>query len=450
MGHYKKGGTRMNFKKLSLYTLILISKTLFCSESPKKWTLLVYMAADNDLHLFVDRNLEQMKQIGSNDFITILVHLDIHRPGQKKVTKRLVIYKNKAVQIGEDLCMDSGDEQTLIDALQWAHRDFPADYFAIAFWNHGSGDLNPTSGRTINPSQLFTYNSHTKMIELDRSIGFLEFIDASIKKKKQEYRGVCFDESTGNYLNDQKLKKSLEEIYKLRNKKIDLVFFDACLMAGMGTAYIVHPYAHYMVASEEAVLGTGADYSKILRPFNQESLTPEQFAAHIVDCYQKTYSKITNDYTQSAFNLEQFELLHKNINNLAILLLFSLQNQKNNSVKQLLRQSGNKLNCTYFDEPGYKDLMHFYTNVLKNISSFELINKNETQDIKEQIIALIHEGIVQIKQIVIANTAGKNLKHAGGISIYLPDKVLHSSYKLTEFAKNNCWLAFLEYYLSLN
>src|SRR5882724_6909888 len=44
--------------------------------SKKPWTIIIYMAADNDLRNFATRNIKQMASIGSNDQINIVVHLD--------------------------------------------------------------------------------------------------------------------------------------------------------------------------------------------------------------------------------------------------------------------------------------------------------------------------------------------------------------------------------------
>ena len=415
----------------------------------KRWTFYVYMAADNDLYPFADRNIEQLKQIGSNENVNILVHLDMHRPGSKKITRRLFIQKNKAVQIGPDLSLDSGDEQTLIDDLKWVEDEFPSDYLAVDFWNHGSGDLNPVIGRTINPSQLFVYNSETKLIELDRSIGFLEFIDSMLKEHR-ECRGVCFDETTGNYLNDQKLKRGLEVSCKYRgNRKIDVILFDACLMAGTGTAWTVHPYAKYMTASEEVVLGTGYEYDQIVVALTKNNTTPQEFALHIVKCYANSYSKVTNDYTQSAINLENYEKLANNIDLLATLLIKALQHQKNNSVKEALKKSSSKLACTHFDEPSYKDFRHWCRNLQKSLSSMTFNDSVNAQELVSAIKQTLNDSMAIINEVVIANAAGPNLREAGGISIYFPERKIHPSFVATEFGINNTWSKFLTYYLSL-
>lgn len=419
-----------------------------------KWTFFVYMAADNDLYPFASRNLAQMKQIGSNENLNIAVHLDIHQPGQPKMTKRLSIEKDKILQIGPDFCMDSGKAETFIDATSWALDRFPSEHLAIVLWNHGSGDLNPTLRKTINPSQLYRYNPENHLIELDRSIGFMDFIDHLAQEedgKKVPKRGICFDETNGSYLDDAKLMRAFNHIIQKRNgQKIDIVIFDACLMAGTGTAFIISQFADYMVASEEVVLGPGYNYSIVLEPLAElQKVVPREFAQHIVECYHATYGKITQDYTHSAFDLAAFDALNNNIDRLSNLLIQALKAQVNGSVAVAIKESRSRNQCTYFDEPSYIDLFNFYKNLLQRINQISL---SRAQDhIKEQLRKVINDGIKLIGDLVIANAAGKNLSGAGGISIYFPEYKMHGktheSFNYTEFGRNNKWRQFLDNYL---
>lgn len=444
---------KKNKKMLLLFLLgipLFTTQIAAGTEPLKEWTVLIYMAADNDLLPFADRNLEQMKQIGTNNNINILVHLNTHRPREKKITKKLIVYKDRFMQVGADESRDSGDENTLIDACRWAYKDFPSNHVILVFWNHGSGDLNPLRGRSLNPSVLFTYNRDTHLLELDRSISFLDFIENSYEgSNSASHRGVCFDETTGNYLNDQKLKRAFSTICSecLGGKKIDYILWDTCLMGGIGTVFNCSSYAKRIVVSEEVVLGTGYNYAKVFAPLAQGTLSWDQFASHVVRTYEETYSKITNDYTQSALELSEFAPLHQNIDLIAQLFNRGIEQQRDKSVTFMLKRSRDKYACTHFNEPSYIDLSDFYKNVLKNIGMIQLKNSQETEGYKNQIINAINHGLELLKKVVIINSVGKNLKNAGGISVYFPENIMHPSFPATEFAQNNNWLTFIKNYL---
>lgn len=435
----------MNIKYMGWVYLFFFSASAL-SDAPRKkpWTFLVYMAADNDLYLFADRNIEQLKRIGSNELVNILVHLDIRKPNTQKVTKRLCIQKNKVVQCGPDRCMDSGNHETLLDALLWAHQEYPSECLAIDFWNHGSGDLNPVINRSINPSQFFYFNPTTRMIELDRSIGFLDYLDM-LNQSNQNQRGVCFDDSMGTYLDDAKLQKALSEFCAQRGKKIDVIMFDACLMAGVGTAWVMQPFGSYMVASEEVALGPGYDYSLVLSGLAYSTPAPRAFAEHVVACYEKIYGKITQDYTQSAIDLEKYPKLAQNVSEVGDLLIQGLRLQYNNSFRYAIRQS---MLCVAFNEPSYRDLGSFYLKLLNNIKQAQFVDATEGKKLIAELEQAIHEGIALIKDVVFANATGLRVKEAMGIYTYLPSKRIHQSYPATEFAKNSRWKNFLEALLS--
>ncbi len=438
-----------------------IESTSICNEcnidkkvAPQKdWTILLYLAADNDLGPFAVRNIKQMANIGSTKSATVLIHLDIKTVGRKKVTRRFYVEKNKLVQVNMDdpisQKMDSGDPQTLISCFKWAKRDFPAKNYALILWNHGTGPLDPITGRIFNANELFTFNSHTNKLELDRSIGFLEYIGIVEYLSKFEQRGICWDDSTGNYLTNQKLEFALKTICQecLKGEKISVLGFDACLMNTIEIASMAKKYADLMVGSQEVVLGSGWNYQKVLFPFSEGSLTADKFAQHIVYAYDDAYHIITNDYTAAAINLDDIDKLEQNINSIALLLMESLKKQQRGTVKKALLASRDKRNCTHFDEPSYIDLHHFLSNLQRNLDQFKLTNKNDEREIKQKLQTTINTTKKTIVDIVVANKVGTNLKNAKGISIYFPEQRIHSSYKKTSFATSNYWLPFLTVFL---
>lgn len=430
------------------------------------WTFVVYIAADNDLRSFAARNIKQMAQIGSNANINIVVQLDIRITGNQKITRRYFIEQNKIYHVNatdqNSQHMDSGDPKTLISCCTWAIQNYPARKYALILWNHGTGIIDPERGRIINPSELFTFNPTINKLELDRTVGFLDFINKIKSQRIIDFaaidcgdemelmpRGICWDDSTGNYLTNQKLEYALKEICntQLGGKKLNIIGFDACLMSMLEVGNIVKKYANIMVGSQEVELGTGWDYKRVLSPFADKTLSDSEFATHIVTVYEDTYGKVTNDYTQSAVNLNDIDSIENNISTLAGLLIECLKKQKNNAVKNAIQASRSKLVCTHFDEPSYIDLNHFYSNLQSNLKLFSLTNDSETQYYKNQISKVIDEGKSLIAKVVFANKVGKNLGLARGLSIYFPERRIHPSYRQTNFANSNKWSLFITQYL---
>ena len=409
----------------------------------QKRVIMIYMAADNDLRPFAARNIQQMANIGSNQNVTIVVHLDIRISGNKKITRRYLIEKDQVLHIDPynplTQQMDSGNPATLISFCEWAIKNYKAEEYDLILWNHGTGILEPPHGKIINPMDLFVFNPSTHRLELDRSIGFMDAINYALPRQ----RGVCWDDTTGNYLSNRKMEIALQTICQkfLNGKKFGIIGFDACLMSMIEVSSFIKKYAHIMVGSEEVELGMGWKYDEVLSPFLKERLDTASFARHIVLAYDRTYQSITNDYTLSAINLDSIDLLEKNIDSIAKMLIEGLEKQKS-TFAAIIKDSKNKLLCTHFDEPTYIDLHHFYKNLSYNIKK----SVNDSS-LKNNLLQKLDEGMQLIEKLVIANTAGKNLKNARGIAIYFPERGIHNSYQEAVFLTTNAWGSLLMRYI---
>jgi hypothetical protein len=114
----------------------------------------------------------------------------------------------------------------------------------------------------------------------------------------------------------------------------------------------------------------------------------------------------------------------------------------------MLRISRNKESCTYFEEPSYLDMHHLFSNIQNNLPTISMAHQHEEVAVKNELFKLLEEGKDLIKKAIIANSTGKNLRLAQGLSIYFPENKLHHSYRKTTFAQNNAWFSFLTNYLT--
>ncbi len=438
----------MDIKKTAhVYTSLKSSKINNHRQDKKKWTILIYVAGANDLYKYALRNIEQMMQVGSNEQLNIIIHFDFHVKGKSKETKRFYVEKNNLLQIGDLPAHDSGDAQNLIDATQWAQNNYPSNYFGLILWNHGTGSCDPHFMRKIvNPNDFFYYNKNNNKISLDRTREFLKYIENNEENANQ--KGICFDDTTRNYLDNKKLYFALEKIYQLRNqKKIDVILMDACLMSGIEIAHLCAPFAQFLVSSEEVVLGPGYNYATTLKPLQKENLTPYEFALSTVKIFAQTYAPISNDFTQSALNLSiinQFALEFKDFIN----LLFKYKQCDNREhLKKTIKLSASREMVTHFSEPSYIDLIHFLENIANLISQNPkkiILSKKELDIIKEIKLHIMKKLIPTLNKIIIANVNGENIPKAYGIYIYYPKYQIDTSYKNTSFPIITQWIAFLE------
>lgn len=419
-------------------------------DVPADWLFAVYVAGDNNLHYWLWNNVKQMARVGSNDRVSIVVQVD--EPGANRKTQRFLIEKNYAVLLNPEsvdagIKLDSGDPQTLIDFLVDAITDFPARNICVVLSDHGSGIIDPVVSKTINVYDLFRLNPSDLMLELDRSISYLDLIEPIFD------RGICFNDTFHTYLNNQHLQRALTTVSQQTGRKINVLGMDACFMQMVEVGSIIrslgaHGYCpDYVIGSQEVELGAGWDYEQVLKPFEAGSFTPHGLAEHIVQCYDRTYIKVTKDYTLSALNVGLIEQLERNIDAVARQLIALLDiSSVYPQLKRALLSARSSYAITSFVEPSYVDLGHLYTNILEQLTRLSGLSEQAQQI--QSLKRTLESGLLLIKSVVIANATGKNLAKAQGVSIYFPERRIHQSYYKTGFAAQTNWLRFLERYVS--
>ncbi|MBN1549234.1 hypothetical protein JW872_01085 [Candidatus Babeliales bacterium] len=427
-----------------LHYLIFFSITYLAGSSellPKKeWTFMVYMAARNDLHPFSHTNIRQMADIGSNEFLNIIVNLD-ERGNENPY--RLYIEKDNPLIVCKNSCLtNSGDPENLIDFCKWAIEAFPAQHYALILWDHGTGPIDPFIGRTLSFDTLLTPEIFE--IQYKSFLGLLPQTTPPLQK------GICFDDEHRQYITNEGLQRALSIICQesLNGGKLDIIGFDACLMSDIAIAHLVRDYANIMVSSQNVELGPGWNYRLTLKLFTETCPTPKEFATHMVQSYGNAYQYIIGDYTQSAIDLQAITLLENNVHHVSTLLTQALHGQHDRTVKDAIKMSRSRRLCTAFDEPSYIDLHHLYLNLSRNLPLFQQTTSSETSRIQTALYEGLTDGMKLIESIVIANTAGSKLPNAKGISIYFPEVRVHSSYYKIPFALENKWLTFVRTYLN--
>jgi hypothetical protein len=406
----------------------------------KPYSVVLYIAADNDLRTFSYRNLEEIKYLLKNidhDLFHIFIHLDTHNPGHPKKTVHLVSYQKELYAVPATAAMDSGDEKTLIYTFEQAQKYCPSSHTILGLWNHGTGDLSPMNGRIINPSRLYTFDPETGHVVLNRALGFLDFLES----QNNHDRAICFDETTHNFLSNRKVGLALEYIckYLLHNKKIDILFCDACLMGGAGFLYEIHPWVNIAITSQEVILAPGFRYDLLLSSLAEPFISPYEFAQKAVRIFDLVYNKITPDYTLSAIDLHKLAHLYPALKDLASLLRIGLEHQKDRTLKLCIKRASARNKCTSFDEPTYKDLAHFCINFLQELDSIRLHDTSMELSLKKELKKNLQRILDIISQSIIEHACGSNLRHSQGISIYIPEKTIHGSFQHCRFAHETGW-----------
>jgi len=199
----------------------------------KAWTILVHLAADNNLYRFGLEDINEMEAGLTNDNVNVIVLFDgsqkgdsaiykiKHDPAGKNTTIISDKVDDKGAVIPSSKEIDSGDVNTAVKFSKWAVANYPAEKYAEFFWDHGSGIFG--------------------------------------KGKALPTKGFCWDDN-GHNLHTSDLTTILGATAAAAGKPVEIFGFDCCLMSTVEMAYQAKGIANFMVASEELEPGAGWDY----------------------------------------------------------------------------------------------------------------------------------------------------------------------------------------------
>jgi len=276
-----------------------------------EWAVLVYMAGDdrnpNGIEYAISQDLTELKQIGSRDEVHFLVQTD-DATGSASYRYRLRegtdLASDRLARFNGDL--NTGSTKTLVDFVRWAHHLFPAKRTALVLWGHGSGHDDQNVYRAVRGA--VTPRTAARLAQ--RRLGFFSGTRRSILEQGPT-RGYGYDDTAGDFLDNVELHKALRQIKTILGRPLDILGFDACLMAMIEVAYQIHDTAKILVASERTEPGDGWWYSRAFHNLldHPETAAPE-LAQDIVSAYRMAYR---NDMTLSAVNMEEIITLASKI-----------------------------------------------------------------------------------------------------------------------------------------
>lgn len=218
-------------------------RTVIKGNGEDVFTIMVYMCgtdleteygmATSDLNEMLHAELD-------NEHINLIVETGGTKKWKNKVISNNTNQRYRVTSEGLVMLDDSvgkknmTDPDTLTDFIDFCTENYPANRYALIFWDHGGGAI---SG--------YGYDQHfSGSMTLDE-------IDSALKKS---------------------------------GAKFDFIGFDACLMATMETALVAEQYADYLIASEETEPGCGWYYTDWLTALSKNpSMSTVEIGENIID-----------------------------------------------------------------------------------------------------------------------------------------------------------------------
>ena len=401
------------------------------------WTIMVYMAGDNNLSEAGDADLFEMRRVGSTDRVQVVVEFD---NAGSAGTRRIHVTEDGVGETVETLGeTDSGSPAVLSNFISWAARNYPADRYALILWNHGNG-WEPTEVDRIARSVASPGYSEREISERSASplgrVLFRPSLERIFSLASPSERAICSDDGSGHSLDTIELGRVIALGVEVIGQKFDLLGMDACLMSNLEVAYQLRDYVRYIVASEENEPADGWPYDRILgRISANPDMDTSEFAQHIVSDYVDWYQEQGHDgdVTQAAIDLAKIDALTVPLDDFADRLNADMVNMYSH-VWRAQRKSARFWHNTLWD------LGHFCEE-LETASAGTKI-----RDAARAVQAALDSGDGRF--VLAESHRGARVQQCRGITIYLvpPISTISRYYRELDFTRNHSWIGMLEAY----
>ena len=173
--------------------------------------------------------------------------------------QRWEIRDGKMMQLADLGRTNMASPDTLYDFIKFASSNYPANRYSLILWDHGGGSVAGYGWDEVYSSQ---------------------HLDLSGINKALAASGI----------------------------KFDFVGFDACLMGSVEVAYMLEPYADYLIASEETEPSSGWYYTKFVSALaNDTSIDTVELGKIIIDSFSRT---VTKSDTLSIVSLREIDYVY--------------------------------------------------------------------------------------------------------------------------------------------
>jgi len=369
----------------SLYLLLILPTILIGQE----WTMLVYVAADNDLAQWADSDLVEMEHFGSNEDIRVVVQIDKPSIG----ARRLLVGQGSSYTIQNLGIIDMCSWETLSDFLYWGISSFPADKYLVILWDHGTG-------WTAMPRRSF---------------------------------GA--DWSSGNVLSiaNGDFKRALATAYEFTDQRIDLFTFDACLMQQAEVAFELQKYARVLLAPQSIMPLAGLRYDGILETLHMNpGIGATELSRNLIQSTIDNYRNV-QPIAISAINLAGLSDIKKYLGILTQRLIYAPPNQSLRSLRNTV-QTIPAIGCIPDTTDDFVDLGDFLSGL------DEIIGMVETEQLLQ----------AYIRTVLYTAHWGDDFSNTTGLTVWFPDeyrqfKQLLNYYQTLDWTGSK-WLEFLNWF----
>ena len=314
----------------------------------KEWTIMIYMAGDNNLAIDMAYAMEQIKSVadagdnspnlfvyydGNSPAIPTL-YCDFSEPGKPRYVRSYKV-EDKLYPVTPKHNENAADMRAILNFIDWCVNKVEvednghvtkgrrADKYALIFSGHSLG---------FQDIGLFKDESSGKAMNMK---DFYALLLAVVRSQEELDQIAATDEW------DDETEKVVTT--KLLGQKLDILGFDSCVMGMLEVGYQFTNIAHTMIASEGSVPSAGWTYAKILGCLAQEQ-NRNIDTRDVAELFVKKFIRTQDEYTvggvsvdMAAWDLSQFESLASAFDELSWALLECFEDPESRIYRQMER-----------------------------------------------------------------------------------------------------------------
>ncbi len=341
------------------------------SSSNVTWTVMVYLAGDNNLTEEMVWALKEMKGLTHGvPNLNVVAQFDSNGIGvptrrydlsKQPSTESLEVFEEPVIALSTS---NTGNPEALSSFLEWGATKHPADKYAVILSGHGSGSVEDFLLKDDNP------------------------VDS-----------LSIDE----------LKQALSSFKNVIDQKIDILGMDCCLMSMVEVCAAVSPYANIAIGAEGFEPESGWPYHLFIKEIleNPALLQNETDLAKMVVkeyvCYYVDFDRAARlSVDQAAVNLGAIGTLVEKLGALADVL------------KNQLPAAQDQVVLAHWEAQTYK--FDQYT----DIKDFCTILKGRCLGIQSIATACDHVISAVENCVIISCCSGPAFQYSYGLSVYFP------------------------------
>jgi len=430
----------------------------------KEWTIMIYMAGDNNLAVDMAYAMEQIKSVaaegaespnlfvyydGNSPAIPTL-YCDFSEPGRPRYVRSYKL-PNKLIPVSKKHNENAADRLSIINFVDWCVNKVEVENNGeITFGRRAQKYALIFSGHSLGFQDIGLFKDETS----GKTMKMNEFYDVlqTLVSTKRQLQKIAKQ----NHVEDEALDS---ETTVLLGQKINILGFDSCVMGMLEVGYQFNNVAETMIASEGSVPSAGWTYAKILGCLARETARNIDTRS-VAELFVREFVRSQDAYTvggvsvdMAAWDLKEIYGLAKAFDKLAMVLLECFGDPDTRIYRQMERVILKvHWKCQSYMYDQNVDLGDFCELLDQECGWVaEELGLGDDLETLQKVQKECRRVVKQLQEaVILSGFSGGGYQYSNGVSVFFPwsregFEVSRKNYEKLWFAKETNWLPWTEF-----